>query len=110
MSKLVGSIDVAASAELLRKCSRSLVQEISDDARRHRRQYVGGPANGQRFTLMQATRNWLAVRIKRGKWAAYYCPSPYDDGRAWFVGEAASERKARQLALRHGPKLKLAHG
>lgn len=100
------TINVEDVTRLLIACSNALAYEIDSDAKRQRRQFVGGPFNGQKHRSL-GWAHWLAKRVKRGKWAAYYMPDPDFDGRAFYVGEAPSERKARALAYDRGPKLNL---
>lgn len=57
------------------------------------RQFVGGPFNGQQHGLLRLV---VALRVKRSQWAAYRLE---EDGRAFYCGEATSEKKARALAL-----------
>lgn len=97
------AVPIEAVIELLTKCQASLIAEIKCDAARERRQYVGGPVNGQKIGLSHS--HWLTVHVGRGRWAAYYSPLPYRDGRAFYVGEATNQRKARLLAAHDGPKL-----
>lgn len=97
------AVDPEAMTGLLRECAKSLAHELKDDARRSRKQFVGGPCNGQRYGFTCSP--WVAKRLRRGKWAAYFIPDEYDDCRAFYVGEATSEGKARKLALTQGPKL-----
>src|SRR5438105_983972 len=85
---------------LLTECQRSLIADIQSDAARDRRQYVGGPANGQKLPLSGS--HYRTVHVGRGRWAAYYCPEPYSDGRAFYVGEASNHRKARLMAFEKG--------
>lgn len=94
------SVSVEAITDLLSKAERVLVEEVKADAQRQRAQYVGGPMNGQQHGFYGHGKP-LPVRIKRGQWAAYYLHK-WDDRRAFFVGMATSEAKARQLAKRKG--------
>lgn len=96
------AVSVEAIVELLVKCQASLQSEIKADADRQRRQYVGGPYNGQRHGVDGWNRA-LTVPIARARWAAYWVGER--DPRAFYVGETTSMTKARQLAKQNGPRL-----
>ncbi len=99
-------IDPARLVALLKACPLSLAQELRDDARRKRSHCVGGPFNGQRYGHVGGWRHWVAMRgKKRGQWSAYWIADPYGDARAFYCGPATSERAARELACRVGPRL-----
>jgi hypothetical protein len=100
------AVTVEQIVELLRSCEPSLVQELQDEARRARRQFVGGPLNGRRHGMLGCCKA-IPMKISRGRWAAYWIAGDYNDGRAFFVGYATSECKARRLALQAGPLLQL---
>jgi hypothetical protein len=76
-----------------------LAQQVVWRAQRERKQYLGGPFNGQQHGESNGFTPCLAARVRRGHWAAYFL---VDDGRAFFMGLATSERKAKLLAWERG--------
>lgn len=103
------TVSVEAMNELLEKCAPHLAHQIKVEANRERRQFVGGPLNGQRHGEYGGWQRHIVWHLGRGRWAAYYMcvrsPGEFDDGRAFYVGEATSQAKARKLASTQGPRL-----
>lgn len=86
-------------ANELSKYSDSIRKELTARATMQRRQFVGGPLNGNRHGHFAWCGNTvIAVRICRAKWACYEI-TDHADGRAWFRGFATSEAKAKRKEL-----------
>jgi hypothetical protein len=80
---------------VLNQCTKQITGKIVDRRRRDMRQCVGGPFNGQSHDHWPFSSPVIARRVSRGRWAAYRVEK---DGRAFYVGEATNEKKARTLA------------
>jgi len=74
-----------------------LAREFTIRARRRREVLVGGPFNGQPNRWDYCRGATFGRRVARAHWAVY---REGDDGRAFFIGFASSQRKARRGALK----------
>lgn len=101
------SIDVAKLKFIVEHGEAAIAREILSREVRLRRCCYGGPMDGRRHAwlfhylgrinaageVIGYAPHYVPVRVNRAKWATYRLQ---EDGRAFFVGYATSERKARR--------------
>ena len=81
------------------KYHESIRNALNSRAKILRRQFVGGPFNGDRHGRFPWSANKIIARqVRRAMWAVYEIRDP-NDGRAWFLGYASSEIKAKRKEL-----------
>lgn len=82
----------------LQQCRRQLVQILVDERRFSRKQFHGGPIDGQKHNGVNGEVH--VAKVSRAKWAAYFIT----EERGEFAGYATSERKAKILARQKQPE------
>lgn len=83
-----------------------VVSEIRGRMAWERRQFVGGPFNGQQYGGSPWMHRFV-LKVARAKWAVYVVKDRHNrmDQRAFFVGLATSESKGRRLAWDYQVKI-----
>jgi len=94
-------VSVARINDILQQCRKRVIQEVKFKAARERRQFLGGPLNGQMHTVNGWCSPGIARNLSRGRWVAYRLEH---DGRAFYLGEATNKKKANQLIYKSLPK------
>lgn len=93
-------IDPYRMTELVRMFGRGIGHRLDCERYRRLRVCVGGPCDGQPHEH-RGPESPLLFHLGRGRWAVYrvhcYVFELNRDPRAWFVGEAASKKKAMAL-------------
>lgn len=87
--------------DVLMQCRKRVKQDVIFKANRERRQFVGGPLNGQRHQEDGYCKAGIAKSLGRADWVAYRLEK---DGRAFYLGKATSKKKANQLIYASLPK------
>ncbi|MEO1063780.1 MAG: hypothetical protein AAFZ07_20370 [Actinomycetota bacterium] len=97
---LPAAIDLEQLASLIGRFGRGIRQGLEHERSMRMRVCMGGPCDGRRHR--SGFSEPLLYHLARGRWAVYSrSRHHYNDSRAWFVGEATSKPKARQLWVRY---------
>lgn len=91
-------IDIKQVTEIIKQFHKTIKKRLYFERCKAHSVCVGGPMNGKSYGMLKLPNEPILFHISRCKWAVY-STKDYDDPRAWFVGIATSEKKARQLRL-----------
>jgi len=86
-------VDVERLRSYLKEHGSALAVMFSDRESRKQQVLVGGPFANKPNWRWSPAGTFIVLRVKRAKWAVY---RQHGDGRAFFMGLATSEKKAKR--------------
>lgn len=90
------SVDIDRIVELLKYFAKGIETRLYFEGQKAKSVFVGGPLNGKAYSGFYYPHQPICHHIKRGEWVVYKVKD-YDDPRAWYIGTASSNKKAKML-------------